>query len=191
MSNQQGKSLTRELKTQFTILGGFVALMWVLEIVDVFVFRQGLNFYGIIPREMIGLRGILFIPFLHSGFPHLISNTIPFLSLGWFVMLQKTSEFFIVTPIVMLVSGLGVWLLGSPGVHIGASGVIFGYLGFLLTRGFFERNFRSIFLSLLVGSFYGCLIWGVLPTQPGISWEGHLFGFLGGVVAARFLAKQK
>ena len=188
MSIQETKSLAREFKTQVTILGGFVALMWVLEIVDVIVFRQGLNAYGIIPREIIGLRGILFAPFLHGDLAHLISNTIPFLVLGWFVMLQETSEFFIVTPIIMLVSGLGVWLIGASGVHIGASGVIFGYLGFLLARGFFERNFPSILLSLIVGSLYGCLIWGVLPTQPGVSWEGHLFGFLGGVLAARFLA---
>jgi len=191
MSNQETKAFVREFKTQVTILGGSVALMWVLELVDVIVFRQRLNIYGIIPREIIGLRGILFAPFLHAGFAHLISNTIPFLVLGWFVMLQETSEFFIVTPIIMLVSGLGVWLIGSPGVHIGASGVVFGYLGFLLARGLFERNFLSIVLSLLVGSLYGSLIWGVLPTQIGVSWEGHLFGFIGGVLAARFLAKQK
>ena len=191
MSNQETKTLASEIKTQVTILGSFVTLMWVLEIVDVFVFRQGLNVYGILPREIIGLRGILFAPFLHGGFAHLISNTIPFLLLGWFVMLQETSEFFIVTPIIMLVSGLGVWLLGAPGLHIDASGVIFGYLGFLLARGFFERNFPSILLSLIVGSLYGGLIWGVLPIQPGVSWEGHLFGFIGGVLAARFLAGQK
>jgi len=191
MSSQETKAFASELKTQVTILGSFVALMWVLELVDVILLRQGLNIYGIIPREIIGLRGILFAPFLHGGLAHLISNTIPFLLLGWFVMLQETSEFFIVTPIVMLVSGLGVWLLGAPGVHIGASGVIFGYLGFLLARGFFERNLPSILLSLIVGSLYGGLIWGVLPTQPGVSWEGHLFGFIGGVLAARFLAGQK
>ncbi|NER24139.1 MAG: rhomboid family intramembrane serine protease [Symploca sp. SIO1B1] len=191
MSNQETKAFVREFKTQVTILGGSVALMWVLELMDVIVFQQKLNIYGIIPREIIGLRGILFAPFLHAGLAHLISNTIPFLVLGWFVMLQETSEFFIVTPIIMLVSGLGVWLIGSPGVHIGASGVVFGYLGFLLARGLFERNFLSIVLSLLVGSLYGSLIWGVLPIQIGVSWEGHLFGFIGGVLAARFLAKQK
>ncbi|NET59509.1 MAG: rhomboid family intramembrane serine protease [Symploca sp. SIO2E6] len=182
------KALASEFKTQVTILGGLVVLMWVLEIVDVLVFRQGLNIYGIIPREIIGLRGILFAPFLHGGFAHLISNTIPFLILGWFVMLPGTSKFFIVTPIIMLVSGIGVWLFGSSGVHIGASGVVFGYLGFLLARGFFERNFPSILLSLVVGSLYGGLIWGVLPTQSGVSWEGHLFGFVGGVLAAKLLA---
>jgi membrane associated rhomboid family serine protease len=91
----------------------------------------------------------------------------------------------------MLVSGLGVWLFGASGVHVGASGLIFGYLGFLLLRGYFERNFPSILLSLIVGFLYGGAIWGVLPTQPGISWEGHLFGFIGGVLAARLLARRK
>jgi membrane associated rhomboid family serine protease len=191
MSREDRNAIARELKTHATILGGFVGIMWVLELVDIIFFRQALNVYGIFPREMIGLRGILFAPFLHAGLPHLISNTIPFLVLGWFVMLQETSDFFIVTAITMLVSGLGVWMFGATGLHVGASGVIFGYLGFLLARGYFERNFPSILLSIIVGIFYGGAIWGVLPIRQGVSWEGHLFGFIGGVIAASFLAKEK
>ncbi|MBW4548076.1 MAG: rhomboid family intramembrane serine protease [Symplocastrum torsivum CPER-KK1] len=188
--HQETKALARELKTQGTILGGFVATIWVLEFVDVFL-GGALNRYGILPRNLIGLRGILFAPFLHGNFAHLIANTIPFLTLGWFVMLRETSDFFVVTGITMLVSGLGVWLIGSAGLHIGASGVVFGYLGFLLARGYFERNIPSILLSVIVGFLYGGAIWGVLPTQPGVSWEGHLFGFIGGVIAARFLSQRK
>jgi len=188
--HQETKALARELKTQGTILGGFVATIWVLEFVDVFL-GGALNRYGILPRNLIGLRGILFAPFLHGNFAHLIANTIPFLTLGWFVMLRETSDFFVVTGITMLVSGLGVWLIGSAGLHIGASGVVFGYLGFLLARGYFERNIPSILLSMIVGFLYGGAIWGVLPTQPGVSWEGHLFGFVGGVIAARFLSQRK
>ena len=191
MSSQETRALVRELKTQVTILGGFVAFMWLIELVDILVFRQALNIYGILPRQIIGLRGIVFAPFLHGGLAHLIANSLPFLILGWFVMLQETSDFFVVTGITMLVSGLGVWLFGSPGLHIGASGVIFGYLGFLLLRGYFERNIPSILLSLIVGVLYGSTIWGVLPLQQGISWEGHLFGFIGGVVAARLLTRRK
>lgn len=191
IARQETKALARELKTQTTILGGLVGTMWVLELVNFFVFRQALNIYGIIPRHLVGLRGILFAPFLHASLGHLIANSIPFLILGWLVMLQETSDFFVVTAITMLVSGLGVWLFGASGVHVGASGVIFGYLGFLLLRGYFERNFASILLSLIVGVLYGGMIWGVLPTQLGISWEGHLFGFIGGVIAARFLARPK
>jgi len=189
--HQETQSLAREVKTQATILGGLVAVMWGLELIDLVIFHNALNRYGILPRHIIGLRGILFAPFLHGGLPHLIANTIPFLTLGWFVMLQETSDFFIVTAITMVVSGLGVWLIGSPGVHIGASGLVFGYLGFLLLRGYFQRNIPSILLSLLVGFLYGGAIWGVLPTVPGVSWEGHLFGFIGGIIAARLLSQRK
>ncbi|MBW4682876.1 MAG: rhomboid family intramembrane serine protease [Microcoleus vaginatus WJT46-NPBG5] len=191
MSRDDTKSIARELKTQATILGGFIALIWILELVDLFVFGGALNSYGIVPRRVFGLRGILFAPFLHGNLVHLMANTVPFLTLGWLVMLQETSDFFVVSAVTMVVGGLGVWLFGSAGIHIGASGVIFGYLGFLLFRGFFERNIPSIFLSLIVGFFYGGLIWGVLPAQVGISWEGHLFGFLGGALAAKMLAGRK
>ncbi len=155
------------------------------------MFQGGLDFYGIIPREAIGLRGILFAPFIHGDFEHLIANTLPFLTLGWLVMLQRTSDFFIVTAWTMLVGGTGVWLFGAPrSVHIGASILIFGYLGFLLFRGYFQRNMPSIVLSIAVAAIYGSLVWGVLPSQPGVSWEGHLFGFIGGAIAARFIAKN-
>lgn len=181
-------SIKQEFKTQLSILGTFVGIFWVLEILDQFVFHRALDRYGIRPHSLIGLRGILFAPFLHGGFPHLISNTIPFVTLGWFVMLQKTRDFFIVTGITMLVGGLGVWLFAPPyTVHIGASILIFGYLGFLLLRGYFQRNFLSIIISLLVFLFYGGLVWGVLPGMPGISWQGHLFGFIGGAIAAKII----
>jgi membrane associated rhomboid family serine protease len=191
MSSQEGKAIVNELKTQISILAGFVITFWVVEIVDLIVYGGQLDQYGILPRHIIGLRGILWSPFLHGNLPHLIANTGPFLILGWLVMVQETTDFFWVTAITMLVAGGGVWLFGAPAYHIGASSLIFGYLGFLLFRGLFERNIGSIALSLVVGFIYGGLIWGVLPGQPGISWEGHLFGLIGGVLAARFLANRK
>jgi membrane associated rhomboid family serine protease len=182
----------QEIKTQAIILATFVAIFWLLEILDQFVFRGSLDYFGIMPHQVIGLRGILFAPFLHGNFPHLIANTVPFLILGWLVMLQETSDFFIVTGLTMLVGGLGVWLFAAPGsTHIGASILIFGYLGFLLLRGYFQRNIPSILLSILVFLLYGGTIWGVLPSRPGISWQGHLFGFLGGVLAAKLIATEK
>lgn len=191
MSSQEGKAIVNELKTQILILAGFVITFWVVEIVDLIVYGGQLDQYGILPRHIIGLRGILWSPFLHGNLAHLIANTGPFLILGWLVMVQETTDFFWVTAITMLVAGGGVWLFGAPAYHIGASSLIFGYLGFLLFRGLFERNLGSIALSLVVGFIYGGLIWGVLPGQPGISWEGHLFGLIGGVLAARFLANRK
>jgi membrane associated rhomboid family serine protease len=185
------KGIRHEVKTQALILGTFLGIFWIVEILDRYLFRDQLDVFGIIPRNPVGLRGILFAPFLHGGFPHLIANTVPFLVLGWLVMLQETSDFFIVTALTMLVGGVGVWLFGAPGFHIGASILIFGYLGFLLFRGYFQRNLPSILLSIVVGVLYGGAIWGVLPGQPGVSWQGHLFGFLGGVLAARLIATEK
>lgn len=190
--NLMSQGSRQEIKTQAIILATFVAIFWLLEILDQFVFRGSLDYFGIIPHQVIGLRGILFAPFLHGDFPHLIANTVPFLILGWLVMLQETSDFFIVTGLTMLVGGLGVWLFAAPGsIHIGASILIFGYLGFLLLRGYFQRNIPSILLSILVFLLYGGTIWGVLPSRPGISWQGHLFGFLGGVLAAKLIATEK
>ncbi|HIK27854.1 MAG: rhomboid family intramembrane serine protease [Oscillatoriaceae bacterium SKW80] len=192
MSNEDVKALARELKTQAFILGGFIATFWILEIIDVFFLKGALNYYGIRPRNTHWLEGILFAPFLHGNFLHLAANTLPFVTLGWLVMLQETSDFLIVTGITALVSGLGVWLFGASNtIHIGASGLIFGYLGFLLLRGYFQRNFISILLSAIVGFFYGGLLWGMLPLLPGISWQGHFFGFVGGVLAARMLSRRK
>jgi membrane associated rhomboid family serine protease len=190
MSNRTETSLTQELKSHILILGGIVAFLWIIEIIDFFVFRDSLNGLGIRPHHIQGLQGIFFAPFLHGNFNHLAANTLPLIILGWFVMLRDVKDFFVVTFITMIISGLGVWLFGSPNtIHIGASGVIFGYLGFLLLRGFFERSFVSIALSLVVGWLYGGLIWGVLPSQYGISWQGHLFGLIGGVFAAQILTK--
>ena len=190
--NLMSQGSRQEIKTQAIILATFVAIFWLLEILDQFVFRGSLDIFGIIPHQVIGLRGILFAPFLHGDFPHLIANTVPFLILGWLVMLQETSDFCIVTGLTMLVGGFGVWLFASPGsIHIGASILIFGYLGFLLLRGYFQRNIPSILLSILVFLLYGGTIWGVLPSRPGISWQGHLFGFLGGVLAAKLIATEK
>ncbi len=185
-------TFSQVIKSQVQIIGSFVAIFWIVEILDVFVFQHQLDRYGIQPHSIVGLRGILFAPFLHGGFGHLIANTIPFIILGWLVMIQEVSDFWIVTLVTMVVSGLGVWVFApSNSIHIGASSLIFGYLGFLLLRGYFQRNLASIVLSLVVGFLYGGLIFGVLPTQPGVSWQGHLFGFIGGALSAKLVATEK
>lgn len=192
MSSYHKHHPAREFQKQVSILGITIAAFWILELSDFFVFKGALDNLGIIPRQAVGLRGLLFAPFLHGGFPHLLANTIPFLTLGWLTMIQETSDFYIVSILTMIVGGLGVWVFGATGsVHIGASILIFGYLGFLLLRGYFQKNLPSILLSVIVFFFYGGLVWGVLPSQSGISWEGHLFGFLGGIIAAWMIAKEK
>lgn len=184
----KNNSLLKELK----ILIVSISIFWIIEILDFFVFKGSLDRYGIQPHSLIGLRGIFLAPFLHGGFKHLIANTVPFLTLGWLTMIQETSDFFIVSLMSVIVGGMGVWLFAAPGsVHIGASILIYGYLGFLLLRGYFQKNMPSITLSIFVAVIYGSLIWGVLPAQTGISWQGHLFGFIGGAIAAKMVAKDK
>ncbi len=191
MTFPSDKTVLRELKTQMGILGGLIAVLWLVQILNAGVFQNQLAVYGIHPRHLSGLDGILWAPFIHGNFQHLMANTLPLLTLGWLVMLQRTADFWVVSGIAMLVSGLGTWIVGSPSsTHIGASGIVFGYFGYLLLRGYFERSFTSVLVSLLVMFIYGSLIWGVLPTQPGVSWEGHLFGFIGGGIAARWLARK-
>jgi len=187
--NTQVRSIASELKLHAFLLASILAVMWGLEIVDLYALGGALDAYGIHPRETDKLVGIAFAPFLHGNLAHLMGNSIPLLIFGWIIMLHQVRDFFTVATLSTLVSGVGTWLVGAPGsVHIGASGVVFGLFGFLLLRGWFRRSIGSILLSLAVFGMYGGILWGVLPTQPGVSWEGHLFGFAGGVLAARILA---
>jgi membrane associated rhomboid family serine protease len=173
------------------ILGGLLLCLWLVEIADRLFWHGRLDGLGIYPRSWRGLGQIWISPFLHYGFGHLFANSIPLLVLGWLVMVRSLPEFVIVSLVAVLVSGLGIWLFGqSNTVHIGASGVIFGYLGFLLLRGYFEHSAAAVFLALAAGFLYGGMMWGVLPGQPGISWLGHLFGFVGGGLAAYLLADR-
>ena len=184
--------IASDLIAQGIIIGSIVGVMWLLELIDILFLNQRLNLFGIRPRDTGYMWGIAFAPFLHGGISHLLANTPPFIALGWLVLARSRKEFLWVTIAVTLSSGLGAWLFGaSNSVHIGASGVIFGYFGFLLARGFFDRQLVSIALSLIVGAIYGYLLWGVLPNQPNVSWQGHLFGFLGGVLLARGIAQKR
>lgn len=184
-ATRTGKQVTRSLKTQVTTLGTTLGAFWVTFVVNT-TLGGALTQFGIIPRSTEGLRGILFAPFLHGNLNHLIANTIPFLALGWMVMLRDARHFVPVTLFSMLGAGLVAWTLGAPGsVHIGASGVVFGYLGFLLLAGVYTRSFWSIMLSLVTAGVWGGLVLGIAPGQAGISWQAHLGGFVGGILAAR------
>jgi membrane associated rhomboid family serine protease len=181
-----------ELKTQVKLLATVVSVFWIVFILNGVIFGGRLNAFGIKPNDLTGLRGILFAPFLHGSFYHVLSNTVPFIVLGWLVMLRGIKDFYFVSFMSALVGGLGTWLIGSSNsVHIGASGVIFGYFGYLLFRGYFERSFVAITISVAIAVTYGGLIFGVLPTRSYISWEGHLFGFIGGIIAAKLLSPIK
>ena len=182
-------SVTSVLKTQALVLGGTLAVFWTVFVVN-WILGGSLLSLGIIPRTAIGLRGILFAPFLHGSLSHLVANSIPFVALGWMVMLRDERHFIPVTLAGMIGSGLMAWLLGAAGtVHIGASGVIFGYLGFLMLTGWYTRSFGSILLSVIVTLVWGSIVLGMMPGEPGISWQAHVGGFLGGALAARGFRK--
>jgi membrane associated rhomboid family serine protease len=186
------QTLKRTAVAQAAILFGCVLVAWSVELVDRVAFSGSLDRFGIHPRNLAGLWGIPAAPLLHVGWLHLAANTGPFVVLGWLVMLRRISDFLVVTVLAILVGGLGVWVFGAPNtVHVGASGLVFGYLGYLLARGYFERSLWAVLLGLAVLLLYGGVLWGVLPGQRGISWEGHLFGFVGGVAAARLLVSAR
>ncbi|WP_327423028.1 rhomboid family intramembrane serine protease [Streptomyces sp. NBC_01527] len=170
--------------TAGALMLGWIALLWVLESIDMAT-GQALDTYGITPREPGELLDIVPAAFLHSGWEHVASNTLPLLVLGFIAALGGIRRFAAVALTVIVVSGLGVWLTAPPNtVTLGASGVVFGLFGYLLVRGFVDRRPLDIVVGVVIAVVYGSLLWGVLPTDSGISWQGHLFGLIGGVGAA-------
>ena len=168
----------------FVIVALVAAVMWAVELIDLLP-KTNFDQWGIRPRTAEGLVGIVTAPFLHNGLGHLISNTIPFLILGGLIAVSGVTRYLQVTGTVAVIAGAGTWLVGPTNTdHIGASGLVFGYLTYLMARGLFERKLAYLFVGLVVLFLYGGVLWGLLP-RPGISWQGHLFGALGGVAAAR------
>ena len=187
MSERLGTDRTNAL----LLVVAMVGLMWMLEIVDVAA-DQRLDNYGIHPRDVDGLAEIFAAPFLHAGFGHLVSNTVPFLAMGAAIALGGLVRVALVTLIVALVSGLGTWLIAaSNSVHLGASGVVFGYASYLVARGIFSRRLSELAIGVVVVAIWGIgLLQGLLP-QERISWQAHLFGAIGGVIAASVLAGRR
>lgn len=172
-------------------IGGFTVLLWAIEVVDAATDHR-LDQYGVRPRTDEGLLGILFAPMLHGGWAHLEANTVPVLVLGFLTLATGIARGLLATAIIWVVGGLGVWLLaGGHSVHLGASGLVFGWIVYLSVRGIVNRRFREIVLGLLVLVIYGGVLWGVLPGQPGVSWQGHLFGAAGGALAAVLLSDER
>ena len=147
---------------------------------------------GIIPHRLDGLDGVLFSPFLHAGWDHLYGNAVPLILVGTFALAGGAKRFIWSTALIMLVSGLGVWFIGDPSsVVVGASGVIFGYLGLLVARGFVERSWWNLGVAAFIGLLYWYQLYNVLPTDQPISWQGHLLGLVGGVLAAILFRRKK
>lgn len=170
--------------------GGFVALLYGVEVADA-VLPANLDAAGVEPRTADGLSGILFAPILHADWAHLTANTVPALVLGFLVMLSGIGRGLAATAIIWIVGGVGTWLFAGSGEnHIGASTLIFGWLTYLILRGIFTRKADQILLGIVVLFVYGGMLWGVLPSEPWISWQGHLFGALGGALAAWVLSSD-
>ena len=167
-----------------SLLLGSTASAWIVFAVDL-VWPGDIG-HGIVPRTIYGLTGIVMAPFLHANLQHLLANTVPFVILGAVILLRGARAFTTVVIVSALIAGLGTWLFGTPGtMHIGASGVVFGFFGYLLSRALYDRRVSSLLIALVVAVLYGgSLLMSIIPAQ-GISWTGHLFGFLGGVTAAR------
>lgn len=169
-----------------------LATMWLVEIVDTIALDDRLEGNGIRPRSISGLDGIIWSPFLHGGFAHLIGNTIPFALLSGLVLTGGVRRYLGASTMIILIGGALVWVfaIGSNENHIGASGWVFGLFGFLIAAAWFEKRPVSVLVALVALFFYGStILFGFVP-RPGLSWEGHLFGFVAGVVTARFLATR-
>ncbi len=161
-----------------------VGFLWLLEAVDQ-ASHNSLDQYGIRPRTDEGLFGVFAAPFLHGGWGHLASNSVPFFILGVIVLLDGWRRWLSVTLWIVVLSGATVWLISPPGsLTLGASGVVFGWLTYLVVRGIYTRAPGQVALGAVVFLFYGGLLWGVLPTDQLVSWQAHLGGAVGGVVAA-------
>jgi membrane associated rhomboid family serine protease len=172
------------------VVAAICALMWVVEVVDR-ILDGRLDRNGIEPRELDGLDGIVWAPFLHADWQHLIGNTIPFLLLGIAIALGGVARVILVVVIVAVIGGLGTWLIApSNTVHIGASGIVFGFAGYLVARGVFSRSPLQLLLGVVVAVVWGATLLQGLVPEHGISWQGHLFGAIGGVVAARVLSQR-
>lgn len=166
-----------------------VASIWLLEALD-FLTGHALDYYGVTPRRTGELADVFFAPFLHAGFVHVMANSVPLAVLGFLTALRGLARLALVTLIVIIIGGFGVWLTAPPNtITLGASIIVFGYFGYLVSRGIIDRRPIDIVIAVVVLLLYWTMIFGVLPSQSGVSWQGHLFGLIGGIVAAWVLRR--
>lgn len=181
--------LTKKISISIFIL----VLIWLVFAIDA-ILPINLLQYGIVPRQFNGLTGIFLAPFLHANLPHIISNSIPLFVLTLSLFLFYEKQAISVWLGVMLIGGLLVWLLAGlfsrPAVHVGASGVIYGLVAFFVASGLYQRSAKAILISIVVIIVYGSLIFGIFPSQPRVSWQGHLFGAIGGLWMAYTFRKR-
>jgi len=182
---------TKPLLKRFTPILVVTGLCWLVFVVNNLVLNGHLARYGIIPRHLSTLPGIIWAPFLHGSFQHLAANTLPLLILGAIICARRGGEFALITVGGTLLGGGLTWLIGRNACHIGASGLIFCYFGYLASLAYFNRNIATLLLSLVCILGYGGMLRGILPTSAAVSWEGHLAGLAAGIILAWFTSKVK
>jgi len=184
VANMINRDHMRAFFRRAAALAAFVALLWAVQVVN-WIVGYGLNpAFGLIPRQPGGLDGIIAMPLLHGSFGHLMANTPPLMVMGGLLVATTTRALLPLNAVVIGLGGGLVWLFGGSAIHIGASGLVFGWFGFLVVRGLVDRSPITLGAALVVGVLFGSILWGVLPGQPGVSWEAHLFGAIAGAAAA-------
>ncbi|MFJ9939440.1 rhomboid family intramembrane serine protease [Streptomyces erythrochromogenes] len=185
-----GRTQTDRAKTAAKLMLGWVALLWLLEAVD-YATGHALDQYGLLARDPDSLSGIVSAAFLHFGFDHVASNSVPLLVLGFIAALSGIRRFLAVCGLILLADGLGTWLISPSGtMTLGASGIVFGLFGYLLVRGFVERKALGIAVAVGVAAVWGTtIVSGILPTDSGVSWQGHLCGLVAGIVTALYFQR--
>ncbi|WP_130866725.1 rhomboid family intramembrane serine protease [Acidipropionibacterium timonense] len=172
-------------------MAAVVGIMWVIEALDV-ALGNSLDEFGIHSWSLSGLWEIFTAPWLHYGWAHLAGNSVPLFILGWLVLVEGTRTWLVSAFVITVCSGLAAWAGSAPGtVTLGASGIVFGWLAYLLVKGLFTRRLGDIVLAVIVFLIYGSVLWGVLPGTAGVSWQGHLGGAVGGVIAASVLTRDQ
>jgi membrane associated rhomboid family serine protease len=174
-----------------------LAVMWALEVIDYLTADEtsdvsSLEHWGIRARHVSDLPHVFTAPFLHAGLPHLMANSLPFLVLGILASVRNVGKFVVMNVAVIVGSGLGIWFFGPyDEITLGASVLIFGYFGYLVGRGVFERHLVDALMAVLVVALYGTMVVGIVPSNPDVSWQGHLFGLVTGLVSAWFLRSRR
>ncbi len=183
MATSMVKGAVAGARERATVLLLFVATIWVVSLGG-FLFNARL---GVQPRSVAGLLGILVAPWFHANWAHLLSNTLPLLVLGWLTMLPRKADFGEAVLGGLVGAGAAAWLLGGAHtVHLGASGLVFGFFGYVMARGLYQRQFAGVALALVAGALYGgSMAWGLLPVFPGVSWQSHVGGAVGGFLMAK------
>ena len=188
----QRRTVAARAKGGLLVLGGFVALLFAIELFNMLMLRSLNSTFGLRPRSADGLLDIFTVPLLHANLNHLLSNSLPLIIFGFLVFLAGLRVFLTALALGWLGSGLTVWLIGDGGITVGASGLVFGLFSFLLVRGFFNRSWLQILLAAVLFLGYGGILLGVLPSVAGlVSWQAHLGGAAGGVVAALLLRPRR